>query len=205
MNDALIRLLEGEAAVEQQRILEEARSYAKETVQAARHLAEKALAEADLYWQHWSEAEMEKSKKTQALKGQTQILEEKTRWLQVALAKTKETLADFRQDARYPEVFLRLARDFDEGGRTEAQRSQSQGDQDSWVFTVHPLDQKLLGSDLGRKVIQDETLPPGLLAKTADGRIEVRDTLPDRLEKAWPLLMGKAAELLWKTMPGAKE
>jgi len=201
MNDALIRLLEGEAAVEQQRILEEARSYAQETVQAARHLAEKALAEADLRWQHWSEAEMEKSKKTQALKGQTQILEEKTRWLQVALTKAKETLADFRQDARYPEVFLRLARDFDEEGRTGA--PQSQHSEDSWVFTVHPLDQKLLGSDLGRRVIQDETLPPGLLAKTTDGKIEVRDTLPDRLEKAWPLLVGKAAELLWDTLPGA--
>ncbi|MCX5976522.1 MAG: hypothetical protein NTV33_06775 [Coprothermobacterota bacterium] len=203
MNDALIRLLEGEAAVEQQRILEEARSYAQETVQAARRLAENTLAEAGLRWQHWSEAEMEKSIKAQALKRQTQILEEKTRWLQVALAKAKETLANFRQDARYPEVFLRLARDFDEDGRTGAPRSQSQGDQDTWVLTVHPLDQKLLEGDLANRVIQDQTLPPGLLAQTADGKIEVRDTLADRLEKGWPILMGRAAELLWDTLPGA--
>ena len=196
MNDALIRLLEGEAAVEQQRILEEARSYALETVQAARQKAEKALSEAGVRWQHWSQAEMEKSNKTQALKRQIQILEEKTRWLQVALAKTKETLADFRQDARYPEVFLRLVRDFDEESRTGVRRSQQS--QDSWVLTVHPLDLKLLEGDLGRRVIQDKTLPPGLLAQTADGKIEVRDTLTDRLEKGWPILMGKAAELLWK-------
>jgi vacuolar-type H+-ATPase subunit E/Vma4 len=185
MSDVLISLLEEEAAIEQGRILQEAQSYAERAVQAAQEEADNAFAKERSHWQHWSEIEQEKLRKKLDLKIQSGLLKERATWLEKVRLSASEKLVSFRSDPRYPGVLVRLL-------------TELQDDQQNLTITLHPQDQHLLPGLKAEELIFDEHLAPGIVGTTSDGKIEIRNTLPDRLEKAWPMLLGATAARLWK-------
>jgi len=47
-------------------------------------------------------------------------------------------------------------------------------------------------------VVADQGISAGVRAVTKDGKIEIRNTLGDRLERAWPYLIVDISRTLWE-------
>ncbi|MCR4427735.1 MAG: V-type ATP synthase subunit E [Caldiserica bacterium] len=186
----LLKLLLSEAEQEKKRIQEEAESFRKNLLEKAQEEARSVIEKAEKELEEKGRLEIERAKSAYNLKEQAEILKEKTNWLERVFNEAFDRLKKFRENPRYASILELLLKEVLK-------------DNPDYIISLNPQDlplvqnfQKKEGIDF--KIVQDESVESGVVATTPDKKVQIFNTLPHRLEKAWPHLVVEVARLLWE-------
>lgn len=186
----LLKLLYNEAEQEKKRIQEEAESFRKNLIEKAQEEAIILTETTEKELQEKAHLEIERVKSALNLKEQAEILKEKTRWLERVFQEAWNRLSQFPDNPQYSTVLGLLLKEVLE----ESQ---------NYIVSTNPRDLPLV-EDFKKKegldfqVVPDESIESGVVAITTDKRVQIFNTLPHRLEKAWPHLVVEVSRLLWE-------
>lgn len=186
----LLKLLQREAEQEKKKILDEAEAYCSALLIKAKEESEGLFAATEKEIQAQARAEMEKAKSAFSLKEQAEILKEKSHWLDKVYDEAMRRLESYRKNPDYQRA-LRLL--FQEVLK----------ESEELTLFVNPADKGLIESwkkEAGKQcpVVADQGISAGVRAVTKDGKIEIRNTFGDRLERAWPYLIVDISRTLWE-------
>jgi vacuolar-type H+-ATPase subunit E/Vma4 len=190
MTGELVSFLEQEAQAERDKILQEADESVRQILEKAKTKSEKEKAEAEQKSVRLGRTELEKARNALRLETQTELLQEKSRWLDKVWQETSARLMAFRTDPQYPAALEQLLQE------TLVDRS-------SIHWRLNPADVSMAESwlkknELQGEIIADPTIDAGVLALVEKGRVEIANTPQDRLHKAWLQLLVEIARRLWK-------
>src|SRR5450756_1773322 len=102
MTGELVSFLEQEAQAERDKILQEADESIRQILEKAKTKSETEKAEADQKSSRLGRTELEKAHNAVRLEAQTELLQEKSRWLDKLRQETSARLMAFRTDPQYP-------------------------------------------------------------------------------------------------------
>ncbi len=192
MESELTSLLREEAEQEKSRILHEAREEADALLGRVNEETGAQLKKAEQEVALWMKKEKEKIRNSLNLQLSSSLLKEKSVWIQKVFAETREKLEGYRLSPDY-QVIMELLLEEVLSGKPAAGET---------LILVHPEDQDLLKNLLKRKKIEakirtDPSIKVGLKLITEEGKVEISNTLPDRLSRAEPRLVVKLRKILW--------
>jgi V/A-type H+-transporting ATPase subunit E len=199
MGSELMQLLEREARVEKDRVLEEARRRAEEIRSAARREAEETLATARLRLEQARQQAKTRAQSAASLRAAALLLEAKDRAIRQvferASAEIDRAVAD---PARRRALLRRLLEEAAQGLPTEgAALEVPPGDADAAREAARAL-------GLALEVRESPEVRGGLRLTTRDRRIVVENTVASRLARTRSALVSRIAEILWGEAPGAR-
>jgi len=186
----IFRALEEQAAKDSEAVLVEARSHAAAIVQEAEHEASRArdshVADAERVARTRSAQDLNSAK----LDARKRLAAVKERAVSDVFDRAMDALADARHKSDYPASFRRLADEALDG---------VSGD---YAVLVDPADVDMAKAVLGDmgvtvEVRGDLSTAGGLVVSTEGGRVMIRNTLEDRLEKLRGLAQADVAEILF--------
>src|SRR5450756_1210891 len=108
MTGELVSFLEQEAQAERDKILQEADESIRQILEKAKTKSETEKAEADQKSSRLGRTELEKAHNALRLEAQTELLQEKSRWLDKLRQETSARLMAFRTDPQYPAALEQL-------------------------------------------------------------------------------------------------
>lgn len=186
----LLKLLLNEAEQEKKRIQEEAESFKKNLIEKAREEALILIEEAEKELQEEARLEIERVKSNLNLKEQAEILKEKTRWLERVFKEALNRLREFRGNPQYSSILELLLKDVLKENQ-------------NYIVSINPRDLPLVEDfqkkeGLNFQIVPDESIESGVVAITPDKKVQIFNTLSNRLEKAWPQMVVEVARLLWE-------
>ncbi len=189
MNSELLQVIEAEAEAERQRVLDEARQQAAEIVKAAEAQAAGLQARFEQSCREQERAARLKAESAANLEASALLLSTKSRVLDAVFAQAQEKLhalsaADYRRALK--SLIAEAAASY-EGG---------------CVVRVRPDDLKaaqqiIKDLKLNAAAEADQSVPDGVVASDAAGRMMVNNRFTDRIGRARPALLSELAQILW--------
>jgi len=186
----IFRALEEQAAKDSEAVLVEARSHADAIMQEAQNEAARArdshVADAERVARSRSAQDLNSAK----LDARKRLAAVKERAVSEVFDRAMDGLVSARTSADYPAAFRRLADEALEGVTGE------------YSVLVDPADVELAKRVLGEmgvsaEVRGDLSTAGGVVVSTESGRVMIRNTLEDRLEKLRGLAQADVAEILF--------
>ena len=189
MNSELIRIIAAEAEAERQRVLDAARQQAAAIVAAAEADATALKSRSEQSNRDEEQAARLKAESAANLAASALLLSTKSQVLETVFAKAQEKLralaaADYRKALKA--LIAEAAAGF-EGG---------------CVLRVRPDDLKaaeqvIKDLKLNATAEADQSVPDGVVASDAAGRMMVNNRFADRIGRARPSLLSELAQILW--------